>query len=128
MMLLEALIAILIFSLGILALVGMQAAAVKNVGEAKYRSEASLLVNKLLGTMWASDRTTATLKTNFEPGGAGYNAWLASVTTALPGVGSYPPTVVVDPDGIVTIKVSWLAPSAAAGTEAHQYTAVAQIK
>jgi type IV pilus assembly protein PilV len=42
-MLLEALVAILIFSISLLALVGMQAMAVRNVGEAKYRADASFL-------------------------------------------------------------------------------------
>lgn len=128
MMLLEGLIAILIFSLGILAIVGMQAAAVRNVGEAKYRSEASLLVSKLLGTMWSSDRTTATLQTRFNTGGDDYNTWRGTVSNALPQVGTYPPTVVVDDQGIVTITVRWLAPSAPTGSDPHKYTAVAQIR
>ena len=58
-MLLEAFIAILIFSMGILAIVGMQASAVKSSADAKYRSEASLLANELIGQMWVSDRTRA---------------------------------------------------------------------
>ena len=40
-MLIEALVAILIFSIGILAVVGMQAIAIKDVTSAKYRSEAT---------------------------------------------------------------------------------------
>ena len=56
-MLLEAFIAILIFSMGILAIVGMQASAVKTSADAKYRSEASLLANELIGQMWVSNRT-----------------------------------------------------------------------
>lgn len=46
--LLEALLAILIFSLGILALVGLQAAAVKQSADAKYRTEAALLANEVI--------------------------------------------------------------------------------
>jgi len=37
---LEALIAILIFSIGILALIGMQATAINSVADAKYRNTA----------------------------------------------------------------------------------------
>jgi type IV pilus assembly protein PilV len=51
-MLLEVLIAILIFSMGILAVVGMQATAIKNVTDSKYRSQAAFLTNKLLSQMW----------------------------------------------------------------------------
>lgn len=51
---LEALIAILIFSIGILALVGMQATAISNVADAKYRSTAGFLANQIVGTVWAT--------------------------------------------------------------------------
>ena len=51
--LLEGLIAILIFSMGILALVGLQAAAIKNSSDAKYRADASYLANQIIGQMWA---------------------------------------------------------------------------
>ena len=43
--LIEALVAILIFSVGILAIVGLQANMIKNTAEAKYRSEASYIAN-----------------------------------------------------------------------------------
>jgi type IV pilus assembly protein PilV len=128
MVLLEGLIAILIFSLGILAIVGMQAAAVRNVGEAKYRSEAALLTDKLLGTMWASDRTPATQQNNFQTYGPGYATWLTSVESALPGVATYPPAVDFDVDGTVTVTIRWLAPSAPAGSDPHKYTAIALIR
>ena len=45
--LLEALIAILIFSMGILALMGMQATAINTVAESKYRSNAGFLANRI---------------------------------------------------------------------------------
>lgn len=51
---LEALISILIFSIGILALIGMQAAAINNVADAKYRSTAGFLANQMVGTIWAT--------------------------------------------------------------------------
>jgi type IV pilus assembly protein PilV len=51
-MLLEALIAILIFSMGILAIVGLQAASVKFTTDAKFRTDASMLASQTLGQMW----------------------------------------------------------------------------
>lgn len=129
MMLLEGLIATLIFSLGILAIVGMQAVAVKQVTDARYRSEACLLANELLGTMWVSDRTTATMKANFDTGGDGYDAWLLRVAAVLPGVTANPPTVNVDlATGVVTVTVNWLAPSELSTAQAHRYVAIAQIR
>ena len=51
---LEALISILIFSIGILALVGMQATAISNVADTKYRSMAGFLANQIVGTLRAN--------------------------------------------------------------------------
>jgi type IV pilus assembly protein PilV len=51
--LLEALIAILIFSFSILGLVGLQGSMVKSTTDAKYRSEASYIAQQTLGRLWA---------------------------------------------------------------------------
>lgn len=136
-MLLEALIAILIFSMGILAIIGLQAASIKLSTDAKYRSEAGLLANQLIGQMWVSDRTAATLQTNFQ-GGEGtngdlYTAWVASsVQTTLPGVTGVPanqPTVTVSTApatlGRVTIQIFWQSPNE---TAPHNYMSISQIQ
>lgn len=52
MMLLEALIGILIFTIGILALIAMQARAVSTLADAQYRVEAIALSNRLLSQIW----------------------------------------------------------------------------
>lgn len=52
--LLEALIAILIFSVGILGLVGLQSTMARNTTEAGYRSEANYIAQQVLGAMWAN--------------------------------------------------------------------------
>ena len=54
--LLESLIAMLIFSMGILALVGLQAAMVSNTSDAKYRSLAGHLAQQKLGELWADPK------------------------------------------------------------------------
>ena len=136
-MLLEAFIAILIFSMGILAIVGMQASAIKSSADAGYRSEASLLANELIGTMWVSDRTTPdptrpalTLQTNFQgtagTGGVGYTSWYSSVQALpLPGAAANPPTVTVDPvSGLVQVTIFWQAPDSVV----HNYALIAQIQ
>lgn len=148
-MLLEGLIAVLIFSMGILAIVGMQAAAVKASSDAKYRSDAGLLANELIGQMWVSDRTQATLQTAFaSPNGTAYQAWAwvgkdaatpgtqslpvtGSVLQTLPGAQANPPSVAITPvvstslpSSLVTITIFWQAPNE---TTAHNYVAVAQI-
>lgn len=134
--LLEALLAILIFSIGILAAVGMQAVAIKQSTDARYRTEAALLANKLIGTMWVSDRTTSNLQNLYgtaacnSTGKTGYTAWLAEVISGLPGVAAgtqTAPTVCVSDQGLVTVTVYWRTPTQEA-TERHRYIAVAQIR
>lgn len=109
-MLLEALVAMLVFAIGVLGVVSLQAVSVKNSGAAKFRTDASMLANQLIGEMWASNRTALTLKTQFQGGpqdpeveaGDGYNAWLGdsgkpgTVLGTLPGAGDYRPTVRVE--------------------------------
>lgn len=135
-MMLEALIAILIFSMGILAIVGMQAASVKQANDAKYRIEANFLVNEVIGQMWISNRTPAILQANFATGGPAYTAWLADVQATLPGAsganaptitivqvpGTNPPTTTTS---IVTVQVFWVAPGE---TVPHNHLAITQIK
>lgn len=64
-MLLEALIALVIFSMGALALVGLQAAMVSNTTNAKYRADASYVAQQRIGQMWAdSDNASLYLEEN----------------------------------------------------------------
>ncbi|MDD2928597.1 MAG: prepilin-type cleavage/methylation domain-containing protein [Sideroxydans sp.] len=49
----EAMIAILIFSVGVLGIVGMQANMVKNTTDSRYRAEASYIAQQMIGTMWS---------------------------------------------------------------------------
>ncbi|MBI4998114.1 MAG: prepilin-type cleavage/methylation domain-containing protein [Rhodocyclales bacterium] len=126
-MLLEALIGVLIFSLGVLGLIGMQAVATKAAGEAKFRAEATMFADQLIGQMSADN--IGNLEIEYEaPGGAKYLAWADEVMaagTGLPGadlVGNRP--IVVIDGNTVTITVRWQLPSEAA---AHQYITVAQV-
>jgi type IV pilus assembly protein PilV len=49
----EVLIAILIFSVGVLAIVGLQATMIKSTADAKYRADASYIAQARIGQMWA---------------------------------------------------------------------------
>lgn len=134
-MLLEALIAILIFSIGILGVVGLQATAVKQSTEARYRSEAAHLAEQLIGTMWTSNRQLAALQTQFNTCAdaatcSGYQAWFTRVRATLPGVVAASPTepsVSVDGTGIVTITLFWRSPGDSAAEGPHRFDVQAQI-
>lgn len=103
-MLLEALIGILIFSIGILALLGMQATAMRATIDAKYRSEASFLANEIIGTMWV-DRANLSLYQSDCAGHTECNAWLTRVQAILPNAtgGNAPTIVVVGQQATVTL-------------------------
>jgi type IV pilus assembly protein PilV len=128
-MLIEVMVAVLIFAFGVLGIVSLQGAALGQVSDAKYRSDAAILANQLIATMWMGNNTIPVLQSTYSTAssGAGYTTWKAKVTGALPGVASNPPLVTVDGSGIVTVTVQWLAPSAPAGSVAHKYVAVAQV-
>lgn len=125
--LIEALAAILMFSLGVLALVGLQATAVQLSGNAKMRADASLLAGRLIGQMWTGDRTPTILKGNYQTDGAAYKVWQTDVEAALPGAKDNPPTVVITDTGQVTITILWKAPNEPASEPVHQHVTVAQI-
>lgn len=93
---LEGLIAVLIFSIGVLALIGMQASSIAAVSEAKYRTDAAFLANQLIGDMWIA--SPATLP-NYAYTGSGTNNlltnWIAQINATLPDAANTPPTVAV---------------------------------
>jgi type IV pilus assembly protein PilV len=116
--LLEALVAILIFSIGILAIVGLQAASLRASADAKYRTVANLLADELIGQMWTTTRTNTALdvfKGDGTGGGAAYTAWSTRVAAQLPVPDdvAYKPAVTTEVVGTstrVTIRMYWVAP------------------
>jgi type IV pilus assembly protein PilV len=58
--LLEALISVVIFSMGILALVGLQAAMLQNTTSSKFRGDASYIAQQRIGQMWSDPANAAT--------------------------------------------------------------------
>ena len=127
--LLEGLISVLIFSLGVLALVGMQAMAMKNSAEAKYRADASFLVNKLLGQMWADNPNALTV--DYGVSGAKFLAWKNELTSTLSGLPGATANVVITPvvspqGNQVTVTIQWRHPHDPAG-QTRRYVSVAQI-
>ena len=128
--LLEALVGILIFSIGILALMGLQAQSIRNTVEAKYRNEAAYLANQIIGQMWV-DRgpNGANLATYDTGGGANPNmtAWRTQVANTLPRVvagGANSPTIVVA-GSQVTVTIFWQLPGS--DSVQRQFSVVAQI-
>ena len=118
--LLEALIGILIFSLGVLGIVGLQAQAIRFTNDSEYRAEAVYLANSLISQMWADKR--ANLKINYEsPAGPKYATFKADVQQRMRGA-IFPadpvvkvdtadlPAAVSNTSSVVQVKIFWQLP------------------
>jgi len=108
--LLEAMIAILIFSIGMLGIAGLHAAMIKNTSDAKYRADASFIAQQRVGQMWSDPNNLA----SFVEANTDISALLPSGTrtTTLPAAGQ------------VRVVITWQQPGQ---TETHSYTLNASI-
>jgi type IV pilus assembly protein PilV len=146
-MLIEALIAILIFSIGILAVVGMQGIAIKNVTESRSRSEASFLAGELLTQMWvdqninaAQVNTSNVTVGNYNYAGTGtvparLAGWVARVQGKLPGStqpGIRPKVTITNATAsgaTVKIELFWQNPEEASlGLPPHSQVVIASVQ
>ena len=116
-LLLEAMIAILLFSVGVLAVVGLQANAIKNVAQSKFRSDGAFLANQILGQMW-SDRSNIPNYVLPSGSSAFVTAWATQVGNTLPNAtGTNAPTITITPTAYagppsytayqITVTVRW---------------------
>ena len=129
-MLLEALVGILIFSIGILAVVGMQAMAVKTVAESRYRMDASLLTNDVIGNMWVNKSNLAAYAYTGGAYPAALTEWGARVEHALPGEAMHPPTIDIGAGNMVRVTIFWPHPeeaNSASPPDTHSYRAITYI-
>lgn len=112
---LESLIALLIFSMGILAIVGLQGFMLKGTSEAKNRSDASVIAQRRVAMMWADPKDTS----------AALSAAYTEAATAVPALPSGLRTTAFNaavPDE-VTVTVTWQLP----GGLTHNYSTNANI-
>lgn len=150
-MLIEALIGMLIFSIGVLAIIMMQAQAISAQSDAQYRTEAANFASQLASTIWLNTaRTNGTVDTaslaNFNhqttagqwctfsgnpSSNAMVTAWVTRVTqsgSGLPGAQSNMISVTTDTSANaynkVTIQICWKAPN---DTKARRHSLVTHI-
>jgi type IV pilus assembly protein PilV len=127
--LLEALIGILIFSFGILGIVGLQAQAIRFTNDSEYRAEAVYLANALISKMWTDDRTLLKVRYDSTVGGPEYVNFKNQVLAEFPSAGANPPEVLVDDpslpaapsktSSVVRVKINWSLPG---DSITHNYT------
>jgi type IV pilus assembly protein PilV len=108
--LIEALIAILIFSIAVLGLVGLQVSMSRAQTGAKFRADAAFLANDLIGTMWAdAANRSAYLNANCANHPACLS-WEGRLQAALPGSSH---KIEPDPDAseVTNITITWQVPN-----------------
>ncbi|PFH10030.1 type IV pilus assembly protein PilV [Collimonas sp. PA-H2] len=123
--LIEVLIAILIFSFGILGLVGLQAATINNSISAEDRSQAALLTDNLVAMLWSKSKLvngSCDLLCAADGGNAkDYANWQSKVQTAFQG-GKGVATLDPGNPALVKISITWTAAAkTAAATTSHSY-------
>lgn len=119
--LLEGLIAILIFSIGILGVVGLQATMIKANSEARYRVAAGLIVEQRISKMWVDQAGLADFSelapgTDISEESGLPNAYRTTIRGDVPNCAGNLNCFVV--------KVTWQQPG---DSEQHNVTNVARI-
>lgn len=117
----EILVAMLIFMLGILGFIGMQTALTKEQSEAHLRATAANLANDVMGRMWANVGNLAGYVGTDSCSATSCTEWRSKVQDALPGGTA---SIKVDAStGNVSIKLGWTLP----GGITHQYETQSNI-
>lgn len=113
-MLIEVMVSILIFSIGILGLVGLQTVATQNATNAEDRTIAATLANDMVAQMWI--KKTANPSSSSISGDI--TTWKTKVTgSSLPNATG----AVTRTNGITSVTVTWKAPSKKSTDNANQY-------
>jgi type IV pilus assembly protein PilV len=108
-MLIEALIAVLIFSVGVIAVVGLQAVATRELSESRFRSDASYLADSVIGEITAGNNNNpgardGTYSATSNPA----DLWSLAITDPNSGLPNGQ-MVVATAGNQVTVTVSWQA-------------------
>ena len=148
--LLEALIAFLIFGMGLLGVIGLQATAINNTLDARYRSDAAFLANQIIAQIWADPAISidpATLMPRYDiqtsyacnpcktnNGNVNTQSWVTQIQAGfLPGVTDAlnQPIIAISNNSagiptVVTVTVNWQAPQGQ--QQAHSYVTRTEIQ
>jgi type IV pilus assembly protein PilV len=117
MALIEALVSILIFSFGVLGLIGLQASAINFSEDAEDRNRATVLANEIASSMWLAGSVTLPA--------AQVTAWQTQAADPT-HIGLPNGTVAITPTGVTTnsvdILITWKPHSDTAAQQTRQFT------
>lgn len=114
--LLEVLVSLLLFSFGVLGLIGLQARAITMSTDAEDRGRAALLANDVASTMWLNKSTTI-IDTS---AGSAWQTRVADLDAG--GVPNGQLTITAVTGTSADIKITWKAPSRSASDAASTLT------
>lgn len=112
-MLIEALVALLIFAFGVLGIVGLQASMTKAQTQSKFRADAALLAQQVIGTMWADAGNLGSYVPAACTGYARCNDWQTRVASALPNGTTQ---ITLNSPTEVQVTIRWTPPNEAQHT------------
>lgn len=107
---LEALVAAVVFSIGVLGLVSLQASMTQSQTIGKFRGDAIYLADELVGLLWSDLPNRAQYSSVNCAGYQRCNDWLGKVGNALPRATTI--VAVNGGTGQVDIRVTWVTQSA----------------
>lgn len=125
--LLEALVALLIFSLGLLGMISFQATSFRLMADSRFRTEAAMLADELLARMSASE--ISRVQADYGPQGPAFLAWLEGRVVG----GSRLPAARVVPSFsasatpstlLVNLRIEWTLPGAVGASQTVAATGV----
>ncbi len=106
--------AILIFMLGVLGLIGLQGTMTRTQTDAKLRADAANLASEVIGRMWVDIANLSSYEGTTTCVAASCLEWRTKVASLLPSGAA---AIDVDGNGDVAVTVSWTMP----GGETHKY-------
>ncbi|MEN3363880.1 MAG: type pilus assembly protein PilV [Burkholderiales bacterium] len=141
LMLIEALISILILSVAILGLIGMEGAMIGLAQDAKHRADAAFLAEQVIGVMWADKRSERSsyahlvTGTNCTFSGAAstnnrVTNWIGNANTAGTVLGTLPSATqqISFAGDKVTVTLCWQAQDLQRRKQPHKYVLVSKIE
>jgi type IV pilus assembly protein PilV len=128
--LIEVMVAVLLFAIGILGLVGLQASMMQAQTSSKVRADAANLADELTAIIWSDMTNIAAYTTGGCAGNARCNGWLTKLPQVLPGGTLQTLTIdlsgtsITNQDyGLITVTLNWSLPNG--GT--HTYTSISNV-
>lgn len=113
--LIEILVAVLLFALGVLSLIGLQGSLTRAQTDAKVRTDAAALASEVIGQMWGDVTNLTAYSGDDCESHARCKAWQDKVSNILPSGDST--ITVTAASGDVEVSIRWATPRG----DTHQY-------